>query len=131
MLRGIPHEYVAYNVSPDQSYARLIEAVTLIKKAWTLTEPFGWEGEFYQFRAVSIWPRPLQQPHPPILISASTAESARVAARHVRRDGIDLRGGLRRAQHRLRDAGTVDALPVEPELGHFPLPATRNADPLR
>lgn len=80
LLRGIPHEYVAYNVPPDESYGRLVEAVELIKKAWTEPEPFGWEGEHYQFRAVSIWPRPRQQPHPPIVMSGQSPHSARIAA---------------------------------------------------
>jgi alkanesulfonate monooxygenase SsuD/methylene tetrahydromethanopterin reductase-like flavin-dependent oxidoreductase (luciferase family) len=79
-MRGIPHEYVAYNVDPDESYGRMTEAVQLIKKAWSEPEPFGWEGEFYQFRAVSIWPRPLQQPYPEILMSGSSDGSARLAA---------------------------------------------------
>ena len=79
-MRGIPHEYVAYNVSPDESYGRMYEAIELIKKAWSSPEPFGWEGEFYQFRAVSIWPRPVQQPYPRILMSASSDASALLAA---------------------------------------------------
>ncbi|MBM3504340.1 MAG: LLM class flavin-dependent oxidoreductase [Alphaproteobacteria bacterium] len=81
LLRGIPHEYVAYNVPPDESYGRLIEAIHLIKKAWTAQEPFGWEGKYYQFRAISIWPKPYQQPHPRILMSGSTESSAKLAAR--------------------------------------------------
>ena len=79
-MRGIPHEYVAYNISPDESWERLAEAYELVIKAWTEPEPFGWEGKYYQYRAVSIWPRPLQQPHPRILMSASSPESAKFAA---------------------------------------------------
>ena len=79
-MRGIPHEYVAYNVAPDESYARMREACRLILKAWSEPEPFGWEGEFYQFRAVSIWPRPVQQPHPPLVMSGTSRESATLAA---------------------------------------------------
>jgi len=79
-MRGIPHEYVAYNISPDESWERLAEAYELIIKAWTEPEPFGWEGKYYQYRAVSIWPRPYQKPHPPVLMSASTPESAKFAA---------------------------------------------------
>lgn len=81
LLRGIPHEYVAYNVPPDESFDRLNEAIDLIRKAWTENEPFGWEGEFYQFRAISIWPKPMQKPHPRILMSGSNEFSARNAAR--------------------------------------------------
>jgi alkanesulfonate monooxygenase SsuD/methylene tetrahydromethanopterin reductase-like flavin-dependent oxidoreductase (luciferase family) len=75
-VRGIPHEYIAYNVPPSESRERLREAVQLIIKAWTEPEPFGWEGEFYQFPSVSIWPRPYQKPHPRMLMSASNEESA-------------------------------------------------------
>ncbi len=81
-MRGIPHEYVAYNMPPDESRERLAEATELIIKAWTEPEPFGWEGKYYKFPAVSIWPRPRQQPHPPIIFSASNEDSARFAAKH-------------------------------------------------
>jgi len=33
-MRGIPHEYVAYNIAPDESYGRLREAIELIE-AWS------------------------------------------------------------------------------------------------
>ncbi len=79
LMRGIPHEYIAYNVPPDASWSRQREAIALILKAWTEPEPFGWEGEHFQFRQVSIWPRPLQKPHPPLVVSASSLESARFA----------------------------------------------------
>ena len=81
-MRGIPHEYIAYGAPPDESRDRLAEATELIRKAWTEPAPFGWEGQHYQFRAVSIWPRPRQQPHPQILMSGSNPDSARFAARH-------------------------------------------------
>ena len=87
-MRGIPHEYVAYNVAPSESYGRMNEAIELIKKAWTEPEPFGWEGEFYQYRAISIWPKPAQKPHPEILMSASSDASARLAAEHRATIGV-------------------------------------------
>lgn len=80
LMRGIPHEYVAYNIPPDDSWGRMREAVELILRAWTEPEPFGWEGEHYQFRAVSIWPRPVQKPHPPLVMSGGSPSSARFAA---------------------------------------------------
>jgi alkanesulfonate monooxygenase SsuD/methylene tetrahydromethanopterin reductase-like flavin-dependent oxidoreductase (luciferase family) len=80
-IRGIPNEYIAYGVDPSTSWERFEEAYDLVLRAWTEPEPFGWEGKHYQFRTVSIWPRPLQQPHPPILMSGGSAESAAFAAR--------------------------------------------------
>jgi len=88
LMRGIPHEYVAYNIAPDDSWGRMREAVELILKAWTEPEPFGWEGEHYQFRAVSIWPKPVQAPHPPLVMSGGSPTSAKFAAEHKAVMGI-------------------------------------------
>jgi alkanesulfonate monooxygenase SsuD/methylene tetrahydromethanopterin reductase-like flavin-dependent oxidoreductase (luciferase family) len=89
-MRGIPHEYIAYNMAPSESRGRLREACQLIIKCWTEPEPFGWEGEYFQFPSVSIWPKPYQKPHPPFLMSASNAESAEFAGEHGAMMGIVL-----------------------------------------
>ena len=81
LLRGAPYEYLVYNVQPSESRSRFEEAWELVMRAWCDTEPFGWDGEHYQFRNVSIWPRPVQQPLPPVFISGSSRESAQFAAR--------------------------------------------------
>ena len=82
MLRGTPNEYVTYNINPAESRGRFEEALQLIRKAWTEPEPFGWQGRYFQFKTISIWPRPVQQPHPPIYMSGSSPESGEFAARH-------------------------------------------------
>ena len=74
MLRGTPNEYVTYNINPSESRARFEEAFQLIRHAWTETQPFGWQGRYYSFRSISVWPRPVQQPHPPIYMSGSSPE---------------------------------------------------------
>lgn len=102
LMRGIPHEYIAYNIPPDESWERQREAVELIKRAWTEPEPFGWEGKHYQFRQVSIWPRPFQKPHPPLVISASTPESARFAAEAGATMGMVLLADLPSAKECIR-----------------------------
>jgi alkanesulfonate monooxygenase SsuD/methylene tetrahydromethanopterin reductase-like flavin-dependent oxidoreductase (luciferase family) len=48
----------------------------------TETEPFGWQGRYYEYRTISIWPRPVQQPHPKIYMSGSSPESGEFAARN-------------------------------------------------
>jgi alkanesulfonate monooxygenase SsuD/methylene tetrahydromethanopterin reductase-like flavin-dependent oxidoreductase (luciferase family) len=88
LLRGAPYEYLVYSVPPAESRSRFEEAFELIVRAWSETEPFGWEGDHYHFRYVSIWPRPVQEPLPPIFISGSSRESAELAAR--RRIGLGL-----------------------------------------
>ncbi len=80
MLRGTSNEYVTYGVNPAESRERFVEAVKLIVAAWTEPQPFGWMGRFYEYRAISIWPRPVQAPHPEIFMSISSPEMAEFAA---------------------------------------------------
>ncbi len=81
MLRGTPNENVTYNLNPSESRARFEEAFQLIREAWTQSQPFGWQGRYFSFRSIAVWPRPVQQPHPPIYMSGSSPESALFAAR--------------------------------------------------
>jgi alkanesulfonate monooxygenase SsuD/methylene tetrahydromethanopterin reductase-like flavin-dependent oxidoreductase (luciferase family) len=53
----------------------------LILKAWTEPHPFSWEGRHFQYRTVSVWPRPLQQPYPPTYALGTSRESCEFAAR--------------------------------------------------
>ncbi|HEV3009374.1 MAG TPA: LLM class flavin-dependent oxidoreductase [Burkholderiales bacterium] len=98
LMRGIPHEYIAYNIPPGESWQRQREGIALILKAWTEPEPFGWEGEHFRFRQVAIWPKPLQKPHPPLVISASSPESARFAGEMKATMGMVLISDLAMAQ---------------------------------
>ncbi len=88
LMRGAPYEYLVYSIDPAESRSRFEEAWELILKAWTESRPFGWDGEHYHFRTVSIWPRPIQQPHPPIFVSGSSRDSGQFAAR--KRVGLGL-----------------------------------------
>lgn len=65
-VRGIGAEYHTFSMDPTQSRERFYEAHDLIVKAWTEPGPFEWYGAHYKLRNVNPWPRPLQQPHPPI-----------------------------------------------------------------
>jgi alkanesulfonate monooxygenase SsuD/methylene tetrahydromethanopterin reductase-like flavin-dependent oxidoreductase (luciferase family) len=82
MLRGTPNEYITYGTNPAETRGRFEEALHLIVRAWTEPQPFGWQGRYFEYRAVSIWPRPVQQPHPPIYMSASSPEAGEWAARN-------------------------------------------------
>ena len=75
-VRGIPSEYLWYNVNPAESRGRFGEAFDVIQTAWT--QPvWSYHGEFFKFEDCAIWPRPVQQPHPPIWVAARSAESIR------------------------------------------------------
>lgn len=82
LMRGSANEYVTYNVNPAESRGRFEESLQLIRKAWTEPQPFGWQGRFYEYRSICIWPRPVQQPHPPIFMSTASPEAGEFAAKH-------------------------------------------------
>lgn len=76
-VRGVPYEIAPANANPALNHERMWEAYDLIVRAWTHRDgPFSWEGEHFHYRQVNIWPRPYQQPHPPIWISTTSAAGA-------------------------------------------------------
>jgi len=76
-VRGVQFEVGATNSHPVRMTERMWEAIDLIVKTWTTHDgPFNWEGEFFHHRQVNIWPRPFQQPTPPIWVTAGSAMSA-------------------------------------------------------
>ncbi|MDE0653267.1 MAG: LLM class flavin-dependent oxidoreductase [bacterium] len=83
-VRGIGDEYFSMSIDPSTSRERYSEAHDLIIKAWTTEGPFRWIGKHYRLNYVNVWPRPLQQPHPPIWIPAfgSTETMSWAAERH-------------------------------------------------
>ncbi|GAA2585795.1 LLM class flavin-dependent oxidoreductase [Dactylosporangium fulvum] len=81
-VKGQPYEVLPANAPTIGISERLWEAHDLILKAWTSHDgPFNWEGTWH-YRNVNIWPRPYQQPHPPIWMTTSTVGSMARIARH-------------------------------------------------
>jgi alkanesulfonate monooxygenase SsuD/methylene tetrahydromethanopterin reductase-like flavin-dependent oxidoreductase (luciferase family) len=60
----------------------LDEALTCIRSLWT-QERTTFEGEFYRLKDAILWPKPLQQPHPPIIIGGSGRGALRLMAKHA------------------------------------------------
>jgi alkanesulfonate monooxygenase SsuD/methylene tetrahydromethanopterin reductase-like flavin-dependent oxidoreductase (luciferase family) len=81
-LRGTPNEHNTYDTPKDDTKGMTQEGIELIKKAWTADEPFSWKGRHYQFSTISVWPRPFQDPHPPIYGSGNSDDSILFAARN-------------------------------------------------
>ena len=76
-VRGVPYEIAPANAYPYRGSEKLWEAHDLIMKAWTHHEgPFNFEGRWFHARQVNIWPRPFQQPHPPVWVTMGSADSA-------------------------------------------------------
>ena len=96
--RGIPREYQVHNVPLAESRERFEEAYDIITRAWT-EEVFSYEGKYWSYSDVAMWPRPVQQPRPPVWVPiVGSKESIEFAGRH----NLPITPGLGRARG-LRD----------------------------
>ncbi len=65
------------------SVAALDEACTVIKRLWTETEPFDFAGAHVRLSGAFGNPKPVQRPHPPILVGGRASATLRVVAEHA------------------------------------------------
>ena len=71
--RGAPREYNIFNVPMAESRSRFEESYEVIRRAWT-EESFSFEGKHYNYKDVSIWPRPVQDPHPKVWVPVTSSK---------------------------------------------------------
>ena len=92
-VRGVPYETAPANVFPYRGTEKLWEAHDLITKAWTTHDgPFNFEGRWFHARQINIWPRPYQQPHPPVWVTMGSAGSAAQVAQRGHIGAVFLAG---------------------------------------
>ena len=82
MLRGTSNEMMTYDLNPAESRERTDEGMELILRAWKEPQPFAWQGRHFHYRTVSVWPKPLQQPLPPMYALGTSREASDFAARN-------------------------------------------------
>ena len=76
-----PHEFAGYGVDQTRSRDIFHESVEIIQKAWT-EERFDYYGEFYQLHDLSVRPKPLQKPHPPIWMASLSPATFQLCGRY-------------------------------------------------
>ncbi|MEQ8346834.1 MAG: LLM class flavin-dependent oxidoreductase [Sneathiellaceae bacterium] len=64
-------EFAAFGIPPAESAARFREAVDIVLRAWT-EERLSYDGQFFSCDAVEVLPKPLQAPHPPVWMAATS-----------------------------------------------------------
>lgn len=72
-------ELNAFNLTKKQRFVRFVEGIEIIKKLWT-EDRVSYDGEAFKLKDVSVDPKPLQKPRPPIWIAANTDAAVRRAA---------------------------------------------------
>jgi natural product biosynthesis luciferase-like monooxygenase protein len=68
-------EYDAFNVPMDESRARFNDAHEIIMKAWT-QDAVSHDSKYRTLRDVTVIPRPLQKPHPPVYVACIMTEES-------------------------------------------------------
>jgi len=71
---GFPQTYAAYGVPYAESRERFAETLAIVKLAWS-RERFSYRGKYFSCDGVAVVPKPRQQPHPPIRIAATSADT--------------------------------------------------------
>jgi alkanesulfonate monooxygenase SsuD/methylene tetrahydromethanopterin reductase-like flavin-dependent oxidoreductase (luciferase family) len=75
-----PIHYTGYNVPQEESRERFEEALEVILKAWT-NERLTYRGKYFHAEDLTIVPKPLQKPHPPIRLAANSPDTFAIAGR--------------------------------------------------
>ncbi len=109
---GSARAYDIFGIPYGESQARFLEVLEIIREAWK-GQAFSYAGKFYRFQNVTVSPKPVQVPHPPLRMAANSEETFP----HVGRLGLPiflglrdldipaLRGHLRAYRQAWRDAG--------------------------
>jgi len=90
-------EFAAVGVDYAHRGARTEEFIHCLKAIWT-EDVVSFEGEFYRVPPARVDPKPVQQPHPPLLLGG-------VAERALRRVGRIGDGWISSSRHDLRGIG--------------------------
>jgi alkanesulfonate monooxygenase SsuD/methylene tetrahydromethanopterin reductase-like flavin-dependent oxidoreductase (luciferase family) len=75
-----PQDFDHFGIPFNQKVSRFEESVQVVQKAFR-EERFSFHGRRFNFDNVAVYPRPVQQPHPPIWLAAWSHEGAKRAGR--------------------------------------------------
>jgi alkanesulfonate monooxygenase SsuD/methylene tetrahydromethanopterin reductase-like flavin-dependent oxidoreductase (luciferase family) len=107
----LPQEFRRLNVSLDESRARFDEGIEMVRRLLT-EENLTMKGQFRSFEDVTSLPRPVQRPHPPFWIAASSTDESFINAGRLgyglmtfTRGDVQVKHWLQLYRQAWRDAG--------------------------
>lgn len=72
-------EFETFGIPFDESHARFRESVDIVLNAWTENR-MTYNGTFHRYTDVEVLPKPVQAPHPPVWLAATSPSSIESAA---------------------------------------------------
>ncbi len=73
-----PATLAGFGIDPTQTRAQWAESIEIVIKALS-QETFEHQGTFWEIPPISLSPRPVQMPHPPLYASATSLDTHRIA----------------------------------------------------
>jgi len=73
-------ELNAFDLSKSQRFHRFVEGIEVIKRLWT-EDHVSFDGKEFRIKDVTVDPKPLQKPRPPIWLAANSDAAVERAAR--------------------------------------------------
>jgi alkanesulfonate monooxygenase len=79
---GFPAELAADGdfTDHDERYVRTQEFMQVVRKAWTEPKRWDHEGKHYRVEGGNVFPRPYQQPYPPLYFGGASEAAKKVGA---------------------------------------------------
>jgi probable F420-dependent oxidoreductase len=74
-------EIADHGVEFKTRFKLMRERIEAMKEIWTKTKP-EYHGELVDFPPMMTWPKPVQKPHPPVIVGGAWPHSARRAVRY-------------------------------------------------
>jgi len=76
-----PYEMGGFGIPIDESRPRFQEGLEVMIKAWTEDKDWTYQGEYVKVEEpITVFPKPLQKPHPPLWLAGSSEGSMKLAA---------------------------------------------------
>ncbi|MBM3941642.1 MAG: LLM class flavin-dependent oxidoreductase [SAR202 cluster bacterium] len=100
-----PHELARFGIPLEETRQRFNEALDVLELAWTRDESFTYQGQYLQVPdPVTVWPKPLQKPYPPLWVAGTSVDTMKLAAQ---RDMMPITTGLLGASGVLAHFGSL------------------------
>lgn len=81
LTRSTIPEWRLFNIAADEARDQMQQAFEMIPRMWT-EDRFSWKSQYFDIKDVSVVPRPLQRPHPPLWQACSSLTAFEQAGRN-------------------------------------------------